>query len=245
MSNLTCLEDIVHAYYINLETRVDRKEHVESQLKIMNIKADRFNAIKMDNGAIGCSISHLKILENAYKNNYDHVLILEDDILFLKPDLFKANFKKFMETTKNNWDVLLFAGNNVGEYDIVDDFCIKIKKCQTTTGYLVNGHYIKVLMNNVRMGLTQLIHKPLQHTLFAIDKFWFVLQENSKWFLITPLTVVQKEGYSDIEKKDINYSQIMLDLDKKFLKKIIPITKLPKKENNFISMGNIYSKKLM
>ena len=100
-------------------------------------------------------------------------------------------------------------------YDVIDDVCIKVKRCQTTTGYLVNGHYIKKLMTNVKMGLTSLICNPGRHAMYAIDKFWFVLQAVDKWFLIIPLTVVQREDYSDIEKKRINYQKIMTDLDKK------------------------------
>ena len=38
-----------------------------------------------------------------------------------------------------------------------------------------------------------------------------------RWFLITPLTVVQREGYSDIEKRVISYKHIMQDKDKTWL----------------------------
>ena len=65
------------------------------------------------------------------------------------------------------------------------------------------------------MGLTHLINKPSEHSKFAIDKFWFILQSASKWYLITPPTVVQREDYSDIEKKVTNYEKHMQDLDKK------------------------------
>jgi GR25 family glycosyltransferase involved in LPS biosynthesis len=61
------ISDIKHAFYINLETRPDRKEHIEKQMKLIGIKATRFNAIRLQNGALGCSMSHLKILENAKK----------------------------------------------------------------------------------------------------------------------------------------------------------------------------------
>jgi adenylate kinase len=71
------------------------------------------------------------------------------------------------------------------------------------------------------MGLTYLIRRPEQHSMYAIDKFWFALQKTDKWYLIIPPTVVQREDYSDIEKKVINYKEIMIDLDKKeLLKKI-------------------------
>jgi glycosyl transferase family 25 len=213
---LTSLEDIKNAFYINLDHRTDRKEHVTGQLTNLGLQGfERFNAIKMENGAVGCSMSHLKILQSAVQNNWDHVLIVEDDITFLDPALFKANFETFLQRNGNNWDVILLAGNNMPPYDAIDDVCIKVKRCQTTTGYLVNGHYIKKLMENVKMGLTQLIHKPASHTMYAIDKFWFVLQAVDKWYLIIPPTVVQREDYSDIEKKRINYQKIMMDLDKK------------------------------
>ena len=41
------------------------------------------------------------------------------------------------------------------------------------------------------------------------------MKEKHKWYLITPLTVTQQEGYSDIEKKVTNYTNVMIDLDKK------------------------------
>jgi len=212
------INDITNVFYINLEYRVDRKKHVEEQLNNIGItNATRFNAIQTKNGAIGCSMSHLKLLDDAYKNNLDHILIVEDDITFLEPALFKNQLNKFFELHGNNWDVILLAGNNIPPYIPIDDTCIKVSSCQTTTGYLVNGHYIQILAQNVKMGLTHLLNKPNQANKFAIDKFWFILQRESKWFLIIPLTVVQREDYSDIEKKKVNYINMMQDINKKYM----------------------------
>jgi glycosyl transferase family 25 len=220
---ITSLKDITNIFYINLEHRVDRKLHVESQLDLIGLKGTRFNAIKMENGAIGCSMSHLKLLQLALNSGLDHILIVEDDILFLDPELFKNQFDKFFKERTNEWDVVLIAGNNMPPYEKVDDTCVKVSQCQTTTGYLVNGHYIEKLLNNVKMGLTNLIKEPQNHIKYAIDKHWFSLQKNDNWFLITPLTVVQREDYSDIEKKVINYQKSMTDLDKKELIKRMKI----------------------
>lgn len=214
MSKINSLDDIKHIFYINLEHRVDRKEHVQKQLSSIGLKGERFNAIKMKNGAIGCSMSHLKLLQEAVKNNLSHILIIEDDITFLEPEVFKTQINKFFELHSDNWDVILLAGNNVPPYEKIDDTCIKVSRCQTTTGYLVNGHYIHVLMENVKMGLTNLLNKPDEKINFAIDKFWFILQNTGKWFLIIPLTVIQREDYSDIEKRVTNYGDLMTDIDK-------------------------------
>jgi glycosyl transferase family 25 len=217
MSNINCFDDIKHAYYINLERRVDRKEHVTNQFNTLGLNVNRFNAIQMKNGAIGCSMSHLKLLQTAVLNDFEHILIVEDDIKFLDPELFKTQFNKFIEAHGNNWDVILLAGNNVPPYTKIDDTCIKVTRCQTTTGYLVNRHYIKTLMQNVKQGLTNLLNRPDDRKQFAIDIFWFNLQFKDRWFLITPLTVVQREDYSDIEERVVNYENLMVDLDKEAL----------------------------
>ena len=62
--------------------------------------------------------------------------------------------------------------------------------------------------------VTNLLNKPEERSKYAIDRFWFILQNISNWYLITPLTVVQREDYSDIEGKLINYQKMMQDLDK-------------------------------
>ena len=214
--NINSIENIEHAFYINLENRPDRKEHVEKQLQSIGISATRFNAIKLSNGAVGCSMSHLKCLETAKQNNWDHVMIIEDDILFLNPNVFKNKLNKFLKNHKN-FDVLLIAGNNVPPYQKIDDCCVKVYRCQTTTGYIVQSHYYDKLINNIKEGIKQLITNPDQHILYAIDKYWFRLQEKDNWFLITPLTVTQKEGYSDIEKRPTNYTKVMIDLDKEWM----------------------------
>ena len=207
------ISDIKHAFYINLLSRPDRKNHVENQLLSIGINAERFNAIKMKNGAIGCSISHLKIIEIAKKNNWDHVLIVEDDILFTKPTMFIEQFNKFLKK-HNDYDIVLIAGNNLPPYKTIDDTCVKVTQCQTTTGYLVKNHYFDTLIKNYKEGLLNLIKDPIKHRLFAIDKYWFNLQKKDKWYLITPLTVTQREDYSDIEKRPTNYTNVMLDLNK-------------------------------
>ena len=207
------IQDIKHAFYINLASRPDRKQHVESQLNTIGIKADRFNAIKLPNGALGCSMSHLKCLEIAKANSWSHLLIVEDDIKFLNPDVFKRQLNLFLSNHKS-WDVVLIGGNNVPPYTKIDDTCVKVSTCQTTTGYLVNAHYFDTLIDNFRTGIKKLIEFPEQHIIYAIDKYWFQLQKRDNWFLIIPLTVTQREDYSDIEKRPTNYTPVMIDLDK-------------------------------
>jgi GR25 family glycosyltransferase involved in LPS biosynthesis len=213
--SITCLEDIKHIFYINLEHRVDRRQHVESELTKIGLQCfTRFNAIKMENGALGCSMSHLKCLQMAKENGWPHVLIVEDDILFLDKDVFIKQINNFFKNHINDWDTLLISGNNIPPYERLDDTCVKVTTCQTTTGYLVKSHYYDKLIQNIKMGIVYLTRRPQQDHLYAIDKFWFTLQRADNWLLLTPLTVVQREDYSDIQKRKTNFIKGMIDLDK-------------------------------
>lgn len=210
------MNTIKNAFYINLEERTDRKIHVENQLKNIGIKAERFNAIKLSDGRIGCSMSHLKCLQMAKERGWGHLLIIEDDIEFTNPQVFVQQFNNFLTLTKKtDWDVVLLAGNNMPPYKVVADYCVKVTKCQTTTGYLVNSNYFDTLIENIKEGVKLLMKEPDNHRLYAVDKYWFQLQKKDRWFLITPLTVTQRQDYSNIEKRVTNFVNIMLDLDKK------------------------------
>ena len=207
------LTDINHSFYINLDTRTDRREHVEKQLASIGIVPNRFNAIKLGNGAIGCSMSHLKCLQYAKSQSWDHVLICEDDIEFLDPELFKKQINRFLQLHKY-WDVLLLAGNSIPPYIEIGDYCVKVSQCLTTTGYIVRSHYYDTLIQNISEGVSKFMKNPDQGFTYSIDKYWIQLQMKAKWYLITPLTVCQRADYSDIEKKETNYSHLLLDLDK-------------------------------
>ena len=52
------IKDIKNAFYINLDTRPDRKSYFEKEITKIGLNVTRFEAIKHSCGAIGCSLSH-------------------------------------------------------------------------------------------------------------------------------------------------------------------------------------------
>lgn len=205
----------INTIYINLDKRPDRRLHVENELKKINIgNVTRFKGIEMKNGAIGCSMSHMKCVELAKNKGWEYVLICEDDIEFTNPSLFITQTNKFLQS-ETKWDVVLIAGNNMIPYIPINDNCIKIFNCQTTTGYIVKKEYYEKLIQNYKEGINKLLKEP-ENNDFKIDKYWFKLQREDNWFLIIPLTVVQKEDYSDIEGKVTNFKKYMLDYNKAY-----------------------------
>ena len=111
---INSITDIKHCLYINLASRPDRKIHIEGQLQGVGLNPTRFNAIKLKNGRIGCSMSHLKCLQIAKNSNWQHVMICEDDLLILDKETFVNNINTFFMThgdasDDNKWNVLLLA----------------------------------------------------------------------------------------------------------------------------------------
>ena len=204
--------EIQHTLYINLEERVDRRIHVEKQLESIGIhNPTRFNAVKTPHGSTGCSMSHLKCLQLAQKNNWEHVLIVEDDITFTDPTMFKRQLTCFFQD-EIVYDVLLFGGNVVPPYKPVNSHCVQVFSCQTTTGYLVKQHYYETLIHNFQEGLINLMNEPCNHYYYAIDRYWFSLQRQDLWFIIVPLSVIQFPNYSNISNNEVDHSKCMLDL---------------------------------
>ena len=209
----TTMKDTVtkHTYYINLKHRTDRKLDTLRELQSFGIhNPTRFDAIKDDFGAIGCSKSHLEVLKIARKNNYPYVTIIEDDIQFLNPKKTIQSLNNILNS-KIPWDVILIGGNNYPPYQKINDDCIKVNNCQCCTAYIVKQSYYDTLINHWQKGLQKLIETN-DIPNYALDQYWKILQKKDNFILITPLKVVQRESYSDIERKNVNYVDMMKNI---------------------------------
>jgi len=200
-------------YYINLENRKDRKESVIEELKKLNYPStmiERIDAVKKDNGAYGCTLSHLKALENAIENDYDCVMIVEDDLGF-KENINSESFDKLTNHLMKecpNFDICSLTTSTLGNHIKmlkVTDYVSKAIVIGTTTGYIVRKKFFKILYENFKKSEKNFENnQPAQYS--AIDVLWVELQGKDKEFYIfKPTIAVQKPSYSDIEKKFTNY----------------------------------------
>lgn len=119
-------------YLINLEKDTYKYKIMKNKLDNLNIKFELFKAIDgntLENckllrfgnkGAVGCKMSHMKIIENAKYNNYSKILILEDDLYFWNNfnERFNRLYKTLMDIDEN-WKLIYFgAHNRTGERHI-------------------------------------------------------------------------------------------------------------------------------
>ena len=54
------MELLDHTFFINLDHRTDRLEHVTKEFEKMGINAERISGIQPKSPAIGCTMSHIK-----------------------------------------------------------------------------------------------------------------------------------------------------------------------------------------
>lgn len=215
------MELLKNTFYINLEHRKDRLQHVQAELAKLGVVGERIHAVKSKMGAIGCTLSHIRAIETAKQREYEYVFICEDDITFLNPEVLMTNLKKFSENDEINWDLLIIGGNNVPPYQKINDYCCRVFYCQTTTGYIVKNHYYDVLLKNFKESSQLLMRNmtPEGKRAFALDIYWKRLQMEDFWYMIIPPTVTQYENYSDIEERDTDYKHLMLDMEKEWYTK--------------------------
>ena len=69
-------------FVINLKRRPDRLESIKKEMDYIGWDYEVIEAIDM-NSYMGCTLSHLKILEIAKNRNYEKVMVIEDDCYFM------------------------------------------------------------------------------------------------------------------------------------------------------------------
>jgi GR25 family glycosyltransferase involved in LPS biosynthesis len=198
--------------YINLESRIDRKTHFESNIKsnpfFSNIQ--HMNAITHDNPAIGCSKSHLTILEMFETTNDPYIVVMEDDFCILNQDNFN-NFVKDFELIKDSteWKIIVLtpSGNSVhGTPEMMHANFKRIVNTQTTTGYIIKKEMIPILISNIKESVNLQL-QGLPSCISAIDIFWKQLQQKYPFYYYSKIFGGQLPGWSCIEKRNVNYNE--------------------------------------
>jgi glycosyl transferase family 25 len=189
-------ESVDKIVYINLEKRVDRNTQIMRELKnVSQNKILRFNAIESDPGYIGCSKSHIEVLKMAIKNNWKSYLVVEDDMIWVD---FENGYKRFLSLPETR-DVVMLGCHNFKTHGL------RVTKGQGGHAYIVYNHYYLVLLANMEEAFDKLLKDPTNYQSFALDIYFNKLQERDNWLVVNPPMCLQRPGYSDIEKRLVDY----------------------------------------
>lgn len=199
----------MNGYYINLSHRTDRKAHIENLKQeytfFQNI--ERFDAILNKRGDIGCSLSHIRCLTQLLNQKKDYYLIMEDDFFIMNHVNFQ-NFEANFQLIKDNddWDVLTLTprGDTIIKNYLLD--FNKVVNNQTATCYIVKHNFIEKLLSYFKKGVLGLMNNE-DPNINALDQCWKPLQDIHTFIYYKSIFAGQMQGYSDIEKKNVNYNE--------------------------------------
>ena len=190
----------VSAVVINLETRNDKKEYIKKQLKNRNIEYSFYQAIKHINPKRGCLESHINIIKantaNANTSNISYLLIMEDDCKFIRD--FTA-----MQQPPNDWDMIYLGGTVHRVLNKTHKGYARVQ-CWTTHGYIIN------------MTNSKLVEEILKAETYEeeIDRYYLEkIHPKFNVYMCDPMIAIQKDGFSDIENKEVSYDFMLHTLN--------------------------------
>lgn len=214
------------AYYINLASRIDRKELFEKKCADINLPIERFNAIEIDyeiselfageydkkrKQKVSCTLSHQEIVKKAKEQELENVLIFEDDSVFL--DCYQDYIKYCVEELKNvEWDIFYMGGEPNNYCDEISDHLVQINN-----GGVFCNHAYAV---NKRFYDTFIGFNPLQGEVIDAILLNYPCHLR-KYVLPKELLVIQDDtSKSDLWFEKGNTKQIMINGWNKYVKNI-------------------------
>ena len=198
----------MNGYYINLAKREDRNHHMRNITKHPFFKnVIRFNAIEHKKGAVGCTLSHIECLKMLSQKNDDYYMILEDDFCVLSQQHFDNFLKDFNEIKdRDDWDIITLTPRGDTMTHNVHNRFHRISNNQTTTGYIIKHRFISELLPVFEASVSKLENGGDPNK-WALDSCWKPMQLSTQFWYYNDIFAGQLPGYSDIEKRQVNYNQ--------------------------------------
>lgn len=217
-------------YYLNLDSREDRKSRIETHLAKFNIKAERIpgfvitpeQALEYDGGReldehsrklaparVGCSLSHLEAIKRAKQEGYSNVLIFEDDAF-----IFEEHIESFKEALKElehlpKWDMLFLGANVLSPIKQISPHIGKLTGAFCAHAYVVNSHFYDHLLK----------YDFKQFRIFDEYLFNEMRNPNHNIYTVLPITSIQYDSFSNIEEKEVKYKDVLVNSYKDNLNK--------------------------
>lgn len=194
-------------YCINLERRQDRWELFLKECEKINLTdVKKFKAIdgnlitnttNLLNGELGVLISHYELVKMAKENNFDNILILEDDVVFTNT---VSKLDEYMALIPSNWDFIYFGGNHVYGKDPIQINNNIIKLNNTVALQCV------AIKNTIFDYILEILPKKMKQ----VDAYYGDLQKPFNAYGVRPNMAIQREDYSDIQNKIVNYNHFFI-----------------------------------
>jgi hypothetical protein len=191
-----------HIYCINLDRRPDRWEKCLQEFEKHGIEnVERFSAVDGNTlevsshllkGEIGIIESHKRILNDAKNNNYNNILILEDDVEFHSN--FTELFSSIQYEIPLDFD-MIYIGGNLELWSPV----------QITQHVFKANSALALHAVGISASVYDIILSLIDHTV-QIDILYAHISNRINSYIIRPRLAFQKADWSDIQNINVNYT---------------------------------------
>lgn len=206
------MDRIEKVFYINLKHREDRRMEIEEELKgkFLFNKAERYEAILHEHPILGCTMSHINLWRNMIQNNWNTMMVIEDDALL---QTTRQKIDKYINAFLDdpNADILSIS-NSCGDYVHYNEFFDRARNSQTSSCYVIKLESVKKLIpyyfkNSEDIYTLKQDDPELMDKIAWIDIAWLEYQKVYN-FLIPKeqKIVIQRKSYSDIQRKVVFYN---------------------------------------
>lgn len=199
-------------YLINLDRRPDRLENFKKEVEKYNLgEFERIPAVdgtlldtskynsRLKSGELGLLLTNKIIFEDAVKNNYDKILIVEDDCCFT--DEIK-NFDELITYLPEDWDMFYMGGNHnthVGQRppDKINEKIVKLHNTYSTHFVGINQRLYQTILDSISGFNSQ------------IDVLYTKIQKNKNVYCYFPGISKQIVDFSDIQNRRTDYNWLI------------------------------------
>lgn len=190
-------------FYINLDSRTDRREQFEEECRKMNLSVERFPAIQRNPGALGCSYSHYNVIKLAKERGYPAVVVFEDDFQFL---VSRKEFYSVLASLPEDFDVVMLS-YDVQRSELYNEQFGRVMEVQSASGYVVSSKFYDRLLSTWERSLEEYEKQPHCHWLYINDQSWKPLQPVSRWYYSMLRVGKQRPSWSDISNDFVDYGK--------------------------------------
>jgi len=193
-------------YCINLDRRQDRWEHAQKEFMSVGIlnRVIRVSAVEHQDGRIGLIKSFLKIFKDVQERNIQNVLIFEDDIHFISENNPISTLEKSISQLGSiEWSLFYLGANTHERCNVFRPNLILIKNA-------FSAHAVAYSHKTYKQIIEKFEKTNEIRSIDDINDVFFCkeIQNKRMSFLVNPIIATQYPSYSDLEKKDVNYSFI-------------------------------------
>lgn len=182
-------------YLINLAKRTDRLLQAVQHLDEYQVPYSLITAIEKPNGAEGLRDTMNLVFEDAIKNDYSNILVLEDDVLFVKEKYWVDETMKnvIAQIPENYWCCYLGGQPTAGYSNFYSTNLLPVIKYFAT-------HAVMYSIQGIKEIITRGIGYPIDN--------WLVseIQTKGHCYAVHPLLASQRPGVSDIGGQFIDWN---------------------------------------